>query len=43
MTEAGRSQNRAGTWWAAAHVSACHSGENTANGQNEESLGASGA
>ena len=30
IVEAGRSQNRAGTWCAAAQASACHSGENTA-------------
>ncbi|MBP1052501.1 cytochrome c [Rhodococcus sp. D-46] len=32
--KAGRSQNRACTPFFAAHCSACHSGENTANGQN---------
>jgi hypothetical protein len=43
MTAAGRSQNRAGTWCRAAQASACHSGENTANGQNADTRGASGA
>ena len=40
---AGRSQNRTGTPRARAQVSACHSGEKTANGQNAEIRGSSGA
>src|SRR5689334_6149301 len=41
--DAGRSQNRTSTPCPSAQVSACHSGENTANGQNAEWAGLSAA
>ena len=40
---AGRSQNRTGTPAPSAYLIACHSGENTANGQNAAFFGAPGA
>ena len=40
---AGRSQNRTSTPCSTAQTSACHSGENTANGQKAETLGSSAA
>ena len=39
---AGRSQNRTGTPASSAYLIACHSGENTANGQNAACLGSPG-
>ena len=39
---AGRSKNRAGTPAPSAYLIACHSGENTANGQNAAFFGSPG-
>ena len=39
---AGRSQNRTGTPAPSAYLIACHSGENTANGQNAACFGSPG-
>ena len=39
---AGRSQNRTGTPASSAYLIACHSGENTANGQNAACFGSPG-